>query len=322
MTSFLLRRLAISVVVLVGITIISFFIINLAPGGQVALPGSELNPSFTPQLREQMRRQFHFDEPLYVQYVLMMRDMFTGRLTSFADGQSAVGKVLRRAPATMALSAMAFLITFSCSLPLGIHAAVRRGRWQDGAISIASFAMISLPSFWAAYMLVFAFVRLFRLPTLGTRTFGVVFASPLGAFVDMTWHVFLPALTLALAGIASDSRYMRASMAEALKDDFIRTARAKGLSEASVIYKHALRNSLRPIITFIGYQLPAFLGGAVIIEQVFGYPGMGQLMYTAMMQRDMPVIMVELVIGSTLVLLGNLLADVLYGVVDPRVRVA
>jgi peptide/nickel transport system permease protein len=279
-----------------------------------------MNPSFTPQLQEQMRREFHFDQPLYTQYVLMMRDLLTGRLVSFKDSRSAVGKVLERAPATLALSGMAFLITFSCSLPLGIYSARHRGRWQDSAVSILSFAMISLPSFWVAYMLVLSFVRFLKLPTLGTHTFGVDFSSGLGAFLDMTWHVFLPAVTLALGGIANDSRYMRTSMVEALNEDYIRSARAKGLPEATVVYKHALRNSLRPIITFIGFQLPAFLGGAVIIEQIFGYPGMGQLMYQAMMERDMPVIMVEIVIGSTLVLAGNLLADVLYSVVDPRVR--
>ena len=316
---YILRRLSISVILMVGITIVSFFLINLAPGGQVSLPGSELNPSFNPHVREMMNRQFHFDRPLHVQYALMMKDMFTDQLTSFKDGKSALGKVVERIPATLALSLVAFIITFGCSLPLGMYAASHHGRWQDQFVSIVSFALISLPSFWTAYLLVFIFVRFLGIPTLGTHTFGVNFHSGFQSFIDLTWHVFLPAFTLALGGIASDSRYMRASMVEALNEDYIRTARAKGLAETQVIYKHALRNSLRPIITFIGYQLPAFLGGSVIIEQIFGYPGLGQLMYNAMMERDMPIIMVELTITSSLVLIGNLLADILYSVVDPRV---
>ena len=322
MLRFVLRRLLISAVLLVGITLVSFFMINLAPGGQMALPGSEMNPSFNPHVREMMSRQFHFDEPLHIQYVLMMRDLVTGKLVSFKDNRSALGKVAERIPATLALSLMAFLITFSCALPLGIHAARHRGQWQDRLVSILSFALISLPSFWVAYMLVFCFVRFLKIPALGTHTFAVEFDSGLESFVDMTWHVFLPAVTLALGGIAGHSRYMRASMAEALNEDYIRTARAKGLSETVVTYKHALRNSLRPIITFVGFLLPSFLGGSVIVEQIFGYPGMGQLMYNAMMERDMPIIMVELVLGSSLVLLGNLLADILYCVVDPRVRLS
>ena len=320
MAGFLIRRLLVSLVLLAGISILSFLIINLAPGGQAALPGSEMNKSFTPQLQEQMKRQFHYDKPLHVQYVLLMRDLITGELVSFKDKRPALGKVLERAPATLALSGMAFLITFSCSLPLGIYSARLRGRWQDKGVSIFSFALISLPGFWVAYMLVFCFVRFFKIPTLGTHTFGVEFSTALGSFADVTWHVFLPAFTLALGGIANDSRYMRTSMVEALNEDYIRSARAKGLPELTVVYKHALRNSLRPIITFIGFQLPAFLGGSVIIETIFGYPGMGQLMFNAMLERDVPILMVEIVIASTLVLVGNLLADILYSVVDPRVR--
>lgn len=320
MFTFILRRFAIAVPLLIGISILSFLIINLAPGGQVALPGSEMNPGLNPHVREMIARQFHFDKPLHMQYVLMMRDMFTGKLTSFKDNRSALLKVLERVPATLALSLMAFLISFSGSLPLGIFAARHKGRWPDRLVSLSSFALISLPTFWVAYMLVLVVVRFWRIPALGTHTFGVEFPSAMGSFIDLTWHVFLPALTLAIGGVAVQSRYMRASMVEAMNEDYIRTARAKGLPESKVAYKHALRNSLRPIITFIGYLLPAFLGGSVIIEQIFGYPGMGRLTFQAVLERDMPVIMVSLTVGSVLVLIGNLIADVLYAVVDPRVR--
>lgn len=320
MLELIVRRLLISIPLLIGISILSFLIISLAPGGQMALPGTEMNPGLNPHVREMIAREFHFDKPLYKQYFFMMRDMLTGELTSFKDNQSALRKVLNRVPATLALSLMAFLISFSASIPLGIFASRHKGRWQDRTVSLLSFALISLPSFWVAYMLVLVVVRFWHLPTLGTHTFGVEFTSGFASFVDLTWHVFLPALTLGLGGIAVQSRYMRASMVEAMNEEYIRTARAKGLSEAKVAYKHAFRNSLRPIITFIGYLLPAFLGGSVIIEQIFGYPGMGRLTYQALLERDMPVIMVSLTVGSALVLVGNLIADVLYAVVDPRVR--
>jgi peptide/nickel transport system permease protein len=320
MTRFILRRLLLSIPLLIGISIVSFLVINLAPGGQMALPGSEMNPELNPKIREMIAKQFHFDKPLYVQYLYMMRDMFTGDLVSFKDNESAILKVLSRAPATLALSIMAFIISYAGSIPLGIYAAKKKGRWQDRGVSILSFALISLPTFWVAYMLVLLMVKVLHLPVLGTHTFGVEYNTWYTALADRLWHVFLPALTLALGGVAVQSRYMRASMVEALNEDYIRTARAKGLPENRVVYKHALRNSLRPIITFIGYLLPAFLGGSVIIEQIFGYPGMGRLTYQAILERDMPVIMVSLTISSVLVLLGNLVADVLYGVVDPRVR--
>ena len=320
MLTFIIRRLLIAIPLIFGITVISFFIINLAPGGQTALPGTEMNPGLSPHVREMIAKQFHFDKPLYMQYLLTVRDMATGQLTSFKDNQSAIRKVLDRLPATLALSAMAFIISFSGSLPLGIYASQHRGRWQDRLVSVVSFALISLPTFWVAYMLVLFLVRFWHVPVIGTHTFGVEFASGFASFVDFTWHVFLPALTLGLGGIAIQSRYMRASMVEAMNEDYIRTARAKGLPESKVAYKHALRNSLRPIITFIGYLLPAFLGGSVIIEQIFGYPGMGRLVYQSMLERDMPIIMVSLTVSSVLVLLGNLIADILYAVVDPRVR--
>lgn len=320
MFAFTIRRLLIAIPLLFGITVISFLAINLAPGGQVALPGSEMNPGLNPHVRQMIAKQFHFDKPLVVQYWLMMRDMVTGELTSFKDNRSALLKVLERVPATLALNAMAFIISFSGSIPLGIYAARYRGTVRDRSISVLSFALISLPSFWVAYMLVLLIVRVWQVPVLGTHTFGVEFASATSRFLDMAWHIFLPAVTLALGGIAGQSRYMRASMVEAMNEDYIRTARAKGLSESTVAYKHALRNSLRPIITFIGFLLPSFLGGAVIIEQIFGYPGMGRLAFQAVLERDVPVIMVSLTVASALVLVGNLIADILYAVVDPRVR--
>ncbi|MCK5114732.1 MAG: ABC transporter permease [Phycisphaerae bacterium] len=320
MFKFIIRRILISIPLLFGVTVLSFLLINLAPGGQMALPGSEMNPGFNPHVREMMNREFHFNEPLYKQYYFMMRDMFTGKLASFKDQQSALKKVIERVPATLALSAMAIFISFSAAIPLGIFAAQRKGQWQDTAVGILSFALVSLPTFWVAYMLILFVLRVVHMPVLGTETYGVEFSNTFTWLLDRTWHVFLPAVTLALAGIAWQSRYMRASMVETMNEEYIRTARAKGLPESRVAYKHALRNSLRPIVTFVGFLLPAFLSGSVIIEQIFAYPGMGRLTFQALLERDMPVIMVSLTIGSVLLIAGNILADILYAIVDPRVR--
>ncbi len=320
MLKLIVNRLLIIAPLMFMITVVSFLLINLAPGGQAALPGAEMNPGISPHVQKMIEKQFHFDQPLHKQYYLMMRDMFTGKLTSFKDNKSAIRKVLSRMPATLALSVMAFIISFGASIPLGIYASQKKGRWQDRAVGVLTFALISLPSFWVAYMLVLLVVKVLHVPVLGTSTFGIEFSNVFTRLMDMTWHVFLPALTLSLGGIAVQSRYMRASMVEAMNEEYIRTARAKGLPESKVAYKHALRNSLRPIVTFIGYLLPAFISGSVIIEQIFAYPGMGRLMFQALLERDMPIIMVSLTMGSALLLVGNLVADILYAVVDPRVR--
>ncbi len=318
MTIFIVRRLLISVVLLFGISIVSFFMITLAPGSPY--PWGELNPRITPQVKEAFRKKFHLDRPLIEQYALNMRDLFTGRLTSIKDDRPVIERILERLPATLKLNAASIGLSLTFGLLLGIFCARHAGRWQDHMASAAAFVFIAVPTFWIANLALIALVKGFAIPVLGTQSYGIAFHSPLSAVLDQAWHVFLPATILALGGIAVQSRYIRASMLETLQEGYVRTARAKGLTADAVFYKHALRNSIRPLVTGLGGLLPALIGGAVIVETIFAYPGMGRLGYEAVLERDYPTLVALNFAVAALVLIGNLVSDILYAVVDPRVR--
>ena len=318
MLTFLIRRLLIAIVLLVMVSVMSWFVITLTPGSP--LPWSELNPKISEQTRELYRKKFHFDQPLYKQYFLIMRDLARGKLVSTKDERPVLEKIGERLPATLALNFVSLVMTFGFGIPLGIWAARHLGKWQGTLSTVGSFLAISLPTFWTSYLLCIVLVKYVQIPLLGLHTFGVQHATPVTRWLDTAWHLFAPALVMAVGGIAVESRYLRASLLESLSEDYIRTARAKGLSETFVLYKHALRNSLRPLVTGIGFLLPAMIGGSVIVESIFGYPGMGRLGYQAVMERDYPVLVTLNLVGAALVLAGNLLADILYAVVDPRVR--
>ena len=318
MLNFVARRLLISIVLLFGISLISFFMVTLAPGSPY--PWGELNPKITPQVKEMFRKKFHLDEPLYKQYWLNMRDLFSGRLKSIKDDRPVLQKILERLPATLALNIAAILLSLTFGLLLGIYCARHAGKPPDFWVSLLAFVFIAVPTFWIANMAIIGLVKFTSVPVLGTQSYGIDFPNFFAAGLDRIWHIALPAIVLSLGGIAVQSRYIRASMLETLREDYIRTARAKGLEEDVVFYKHALRNSIRPLITGIGSLLPALIGGAVIVEMIFAYPGMGRLGYEAALERDYPTLVALNFIVAALVLLGNLLSDILYAVVDPRVR--
>ncbi len=318
MTTFLIRRLFISVLVLVMVSVISFFIITMAPGSPY--PWGDLNPKISKTVKENYIKKFHLDQPWYRQYWLIMGDLLHGRLVSNKDERPVLEKIGERVPNTLYLNAVALVIEFGVGLAMGIYAARHRGTWRDKSTSVLAFALIAIPGFWLAYLVVILFVKYLNVPLLGLNTFNVQLATGTSFLLDRAWHLFAPAFVLAIGSIAVMSRYVRASMFEALNDDYVRTARAKGLDETTVLYKHVLRNSLRPLVTFIGFSLPGLLGGAVIVETIFGYPGMGRLFYEAVLERDYPVAVTLNFIGAILVLAGNLLSDILYAVVDPRVR--
>jgi len=316
--NFVARRLLISIVLLFGISLISFFMITLAPGSPY--PWGELNPKITPQVKEMFRKKFHLDEPLYQQYWLNMRDLFSGRLKSIKDDRPVLQKILERLPATITLNVASILLSLTFGLLLGIYCARYAGRPPDFWVSLLAFVFIAVPTFWIANMAIIGLVKFTSVPVLGTQSYGIDFPNFLALGLDRIWHIALPAVVLSLGGIAVQSRYIRASMLETLREDYIRTARAKGLEEDVVFYKHALRNSIRPLITGIGSLLPALIGGSIIVETIFAYPGMGRLGYEAVLERDYPTLVALNFIVAALVLLGNLLSDILYAVVDPRVR--
>jgi peptide/nickel transport system permease protein len=318
MTAFIIRRLLISIVLLFFISLISFFIITLTPGSPY--PWGELNPKVSEDVKRIFREKFHLDRPLHEQYGFIMRDLFTGELRSIKDERPVLQKIAERLPATLVLNLAALALSLSFGLMLGVYGARYAGRPPDVITSILAFVFIALPGFWVSYLLAIGLVNYAAVPILGTHTIGVTFANGLEVFLDRWWNVMLPASILAIGGIAVQSRFIRASMIETLREDYIRTARAKGLDENAVFYRHALRNSIRPLITGIGMLLPALIGGAVIIENIFAYPGMGRLGYEAVLERDYPTLVALNFVTAALVLVGNLLADVLYAVVDPRVR--
>ncbi len=318
MISFLLRRLALSVVLLFIISLISFFIVTLTPGSPY--PWGELNPKISAEVKANFRKKFHLDRPLHEQYAFIMRDLFTGNLRSIKDDRPVMAKILERLPATLALNFTAILISLAFGTLLGVYAARHAGRWQDMAGSFLAFLFIALPGFWISYLLAIVLVKEFGVPILGTQSYGIEFPNAAAAELDRVWHLLIPATILALGGLASQSRYLRATMIETLREDYIRTARAKGLAEEVILYKHALRNSIRPLVTGIGMLLPALISGSVIIESIFAYPGMGRLGYEAVLERDYPTIVALNFVVAALVLLGNLISDLLYAAVDPRVR--
>jgi peptide/nickel transport system permease protein len=317
MGNYLIKRLVQTVPILFGITIISFLIINLAPGSPV---GMTLNPTASPKVIEQMRKNYDLDKPLHLQYLLWLKRLFTGNLYSFKDGKPVLDKILERLPATLVLNFMATLLIFSLAIPLGIFSATHRYSFLDNLGTFLAFLGISIPSFWLAYLLILGVVRIFGVPVLGLRSFGLDQPGIWVLLSDRVWHLMLPATVLAVGGIAAISRYTRSSMLEVLRQDYIRTAKAKGLTDEEVYYRHALRNALLPIITLFGFLIPGLIGGSVIIETVFAWPGIGRLAYQAVLSRDYSVVMTILTLTSALTLLGNLVADLLYAFTDPRIR--
>lgn len=318
MTAFIIRRLLVSVVLLFFISIISFFIVTLTPGSPY--PWGELNPKVSEEVKRVFREKFHLDRPLHEQYAFIMRDLFTGNLRSIKDERPVLEKIAERLPATLLLNIGALALSLSFGLMLGIYGARHAGRPPDVITSVIAFIFIALPGFWVSYLVAIVLVDCAAVPILGTHTIGVAFTDGAQVFLDRWWHVMMPASILAVGGIAVQSRFVRASMIETLREDYIRTARAKGLDENTVFYRHALRNSIRPLITGIGMLLPALISGAVIIENIFAYPGMGRLGYEAVLERDYPTLVALNFVTAALVLVGNLIADLLYAVVDPRVR--
>jgi len=306
---------------LLGITIITFVIIHLSPGGPADMLIG-LSPKVSAEAKARLHSLYGLDKPIHVQYWLWLSRLVRfdfGR--SFKDGRLVIIKVLERLPATLLLNVLSLLLIFFIALPIGIISAVRQDSFLDKGMTIFVFLGFSVPAFWLALLLMLLFgVVLGWLPISGMHSVNFPYFSFWGKLWDLIKHLILPVFVSAFGGLAYLSRYSRTSMLEVLRQDYIRTARAKGVPENKVIYKHALRNALIPIITLLGLSLPALIGGGFIFETIFAWPGMGRLGYQAIMSRDYPVIMGVGVIAALLTLLGNLIADITYAFVDPRIR--
>lgn len=317
MFSFLLRSLIQKSITLFFISIISFSVIHLAPGEPSQI--NPMNPRFTPDLIKRFRKQFHLDKPLYEQYIIFYKDLFSGRLCSWKDGRPVLRKIWERFLNSLPLFIVGTLLTWTLSFPVGIYSAIKRGGIFDRTATFFSYLFISIPGFFFAYVLIIFVVNIFHVPVIGMKTFGIS-ASPIHILMDRIWHLVIPSILSATGGIAILSRYVRSQMLEVESQDYIRTARAKGLSEDEVHYKHALRNALLPFVTMFGLVIPGLIGGSVIIESIFSWPGIGRMAYEAILSRDYPVVITLNFISAVLVLIGTFISDLLYMIVDPRIR--
>lgn len=322
MTAYLLKRLAMLVPLMLGITLITFSVIHLAPGEPVDMQMA-MNPKVGKEARERLTKFYGLDKPLHVQYLTWLKKlshMDLGRSFS-SDNRPVVDKIKERLPITLSLNVIALVLEFGLAIPIGIMAAVYRDTWLDKGITVFVFLGFAVPTFWLALLLMYFFgVRLNLLPISGLHTLGYESYSWFGRIWDLSKHLLLPIAVASFGSLAGVSRYMRSAMLGVIGQDYITTARAKGLSERVVIWKHALRNALLPLITLAGFSIPGLIGGSVIFETIFAIPGMGQLFYQGVMSRDYPVVMGILVIGAFLTLIGNLIADISYALADPRIR--
>jgi peptide/nickel transport system permease protein len=313
---FVLRRVVQGVPTLVGITLVSFLVLRLAPGDPVLLMfgGQQLRADELVALRA----AYGLDQPLPVQYLAWLRHVLSGDFgRSFLYNRPVLDMIEAALPNTLLLAGLSLLVTLLVGVPLGVLAARYRGQWLDRLIRIVGVAGHAVPAFWFGLLFILILSVQFRLfPVGGMLTIG---KDPLD-LPDRLAHLVGPVLTLSLAGIANYSRYMRTETLEVLNQDYVRTARAKGLRETQVLSVHAFRNALLPLVTALGSQLAFLVSGAVVVEQVFAWPGMGRMTYEAARSKDYPIVMGVVVITSLMLLTCYIVRDVAYGIVDPRVR--
>lgn len=321
MAGYIFRRLLGLIPLLFGIIAITFLVIHLAPGKPTSLE-SQFNPRVSQEVRQRLEQLYGLDQPLHVQLARWAGRLARGDLgRSFIDDRPVAAKIAERIPVTLTINVLSLLLILVIAIPLGVLAATRPHGFFDRATTLFVFLGFSTPTFWLALLLMSLLgVRLGWLPISGLHALDAERLAWWERAWDVARHLVLPVGVAAFGGLAGISRFMRTSMLGALRQEYIRTARAKGLSETAVLFQHALRNALLPIVTILGLSVPGLIGGSVIFETIFAIPGMGRLYFEAVMARDYPLVMGVLTIGAVLTLLGNVLADVAYAAVDPRIR--
>jgi peptide/nickel transport system permease protein len=309
-----MRRILIAIPVLLGVTIFNFLIVNMAPGDPVEM---YINPDATEQDIEIKREALGLNDPIYVQYWRWLVNVCKGDFgNSFTTYEPVMNMISERIGPTLLLMGFSLVIAYLIAIPIGIISATKQYSWTDYLTTTFSFLGISVPHFFLGLGVIYVFALIFQvLPTGGMNTLGGS-----GGFMDTFFHMLLPAFVLGTGIAGSMVRYVRSSMLEVLGQDYLRTARAKGLKEFVVTNKHALRNALIPIITIAGMDIPLLIGGAVVTEQIFQWPGLGQLTIQSIGSRDYPTLMAVNLLAAFAVLFSNLLADVLYSVADPRIK--
>lgn len=329
MTNYILKRLLLLIPTFFGITLITFFIVQLAPGSPVSLklmgPGGAgvRSENISQEIVEQTKKLYGLDQPIHVQYARWIKRFVVLDFGhSFKDHRPVWKKIKEAFPITLLLNVLSILLIYLISIPLGIYSAVRSRSFIDKSLTLGLFILYSLPNFWVAMLLIRyfgggEFLNLF--PIIGIASEGIEQLSLWGRIGNVAWHLVLPVAALTYGGFAFLSRFSRAQLLEVIRQDYIRTARAKGLSERTVIFKHALRNALIPLLTLMSTLLPALIGGSVIIEQIFSIPGMGKLGFEAVLSRDYPTVMAIVSIQALLTLVSILITDLMYVVADPRI---
>lgn len=318
---YFIKRLISAIPILFGITIITFAVMHLTPGTPTDLM-TDMNMKVSAQSKERLQKLYGLDKPIYTQYTdWLKRSVFFDFGTSFKDSRPARDKILERLPATILLNFVSLLLTCLIAIPIGIYSAIKKDSIIDKGLTVILFICFSIPSFWLALMFMILFgLQLGWVPISGLYSFNFDDMNIFMQIVDISKHLILPVSVSVIVSLATLSRYTRSGMLDVLKQDYIKTAYAKGLSQKQVIFKHALKNTLLPMITIIGLSIPALIGGSFIFETIFSYPGIGRLGYEAVMSRDYPVVMGIATLSAILTLAGNIVADISYKFADPRIK--
>lgn len=321
MKNYIIKRLLLIIPILFGITIITFSIIHLTPGGFTTV-NLQMDIRTSPDSIARLKSLYGLDRPIYVQYLnWLKRFVMFDFGNSFLDGRPVLIKVAERLPATLLLNISALILEFFIGIIIGVTSALKRNSFYDKSMTVITFVGYSVPAFWFALILMLIFgVKLNWLPISGLKSINFDYLNFWEKIIDILKHLFLPVFITAFGGLAYISRYVKTNMLETLSQPYIKAAYAKGLPENIIIYKHALKNSLLPVITLLGLSLPGLIGGSFIFETIFAWPGMGRLAYEAAVNFDYPVIMGVVTMAAFLTLLGNLLADISYALVEPRIR--
>ncbi len=319
MKIFLLKKLLELIPTFFGITLIIFFVIHLAPGNPIDSMGT-FNPNITSESLKQMKKIYHLNQPLYTQYIIWLKSVLGFNFgISLVDGRNVMDKVLERLPVTVGINVATLILTFLIGVPIGIISSLKKNKLIDKIFTFFVFSGYAMPSFWLALLLMITFsVHWHLLPLSGLHSMNA--KTGLSYYLDLSEHLIMPIFIGVFGSLAGISRYVRKGMIDVLNKDFIKLLYAKKISKRKIVYVHALKNTMLPVITILGLSIPGLIGGSVIIESIFAIPGMGQLFYYSALSRDYPTIMGILTISTILTLLGNLLADIAYALVDPRVK--
>ena len=317
---YIAKRILQTIPLIIIVSFISFFLIRLAPVDPLA--ELKLNPSITQETLDYEVERLGLDKPIIVQYGKWFKSFVQGDLGYCTTGEKVADKLMERIPNTLLLTSVVILLTWAVGIPLGIVAALHWRKPIDRLLTVLSSIGMAIPSFFFALLLLIFAVKTGWFPTGGITSYNYSELSPIGKFLNIMHHLVLPVIVLFTISLSGLQRQMRGNLLDVLQSDYVKFARAKGLSETKVIYKHALRNAINPMVTLLGFEFASLLSGAALTEYVFQYPGLGRLILEAVMKSDINLVMASLMIGTIMLIVGNLLADILLKIVDPRVEVA